>query len=196
MIHHELHSNTFFFNYLKHVPIPVAMYRCEKRCCSRTYVPLEISYARTIHKFQGLTAGPVDPGKIPNMYQCILCDPDEKKFEGTSLGLFYTAVSRATTLGDTNGLNSAIYFTGNQFKEQRIRRLTKLKGSDIDFVVAQKRAHWVSFLKARERASRPLVQKIIRSKTDIEKALQTHVFTPDFLFHRKRTCANAVSSAT
>ena len=170
------------------------MYRCEKRCCSRTYVPLEVSYARTIHKFQGLTAGPVDPGKIPNMYQCILCDPDEKKFEGTSLGLFYTAVSRATTLGDADGLNSAIYFCGNQFKEQQIRRLTKLKGSDIDFVVAQKRACWVAFLQAREKASKPLKKKTLASKNDIEQALKTHVFNPDFLFHRRRTHANATDS--
>ena len=84
-----------------------------------------MSYARTIHKFQGLTAGPVNEGKIPNMYQCIICDPDEKKIEGTSLGLFYTATSRATTLGDDDGMNSAIYFSGNQFKEERIRGLTK-----------------------------------------------------------------------
>ena len=172
------------------------MYRCEKKCCSRTYVPLEISYARTIHKFQGLTAGPVDPGKIPNMYQCILCDPDEKKFEGTSLGLFYTAVSRATTLGDADGLNSAIYFTGNQFKEQRIRRLTKLKGSDIDFVVAQKRANWVSFLRRREKASKPLLQRTLRSRHKIENALATQTFNADFLFYRKRLYANAVNSNT
>ena len=88
------------FILIQHVPIPVASYRCDKNCCTCYFVPLEISYARTIHKFQGLTAGTVDEGKIPNMYQCIVCDPDEKKFEGTSLGLFYTALSRGTTLED------------------------------------------------------------------------------------------------
>ena len=93
------------------------------------YVPLEVLYARTIHKLQVLTAGPVDEGKIPNMYQCIVCDPDEK-FEGTSLGLFYTATPRATRLGDDDGLNSAIYFSGSQVREERIRGLTKFKNSE------------------------------------------------------------------
>ena len=50
-----------------------------------------------------------------------------KKIEGTSLGLFYTATTRATTLGDDDGLNSAIYFSGTRFREERIRGLTKLK---------------------------------------------------------------------
>ena len=79
------------------VPIPVSMYRCSNGCCVRRFVPLDVAYARTIHKFQGLSAGPVDEGKVPNMYDCIVCDPDEKKFEGSALGLLYTAVLRATT---------------------------------------------------------------------------------------------------
>ena len=121
-----------------HVPIPVSMYRCDKKCCTRTFLPLEVSYARTIHKFQGLTAGPVDEGKIPNIYECIICDPDDKKYEGSSLGLLYTTLSRATTLGDNNGLNSAIYFTGQEFKRVRITRLTKRKNSNDDYKQAIK----------------------------------------------------------
>ena len=69
------------------------------------FVPLTLAYARTIHKFQGMSAGPVDEGKIKNMYDVIVCDPDEKSFQGTVLGLLYTATSRATTLGDDNGLD-------------------------------------------------------------------------------------------
>lgn len=113
----------------------------------RTFVPLEVSCTRTFHKFQGLTAGPVDKGKIEIFCQCIVCDPDEKRFEGTSAGLFHTAVSRPTTLGDDDGLGSAIHFTGNAFKEDRIKRLTKLKHSDQDFAIAQKRKTWVTFPK-------------------------------------------------
>jgi hypothetical protein len=71
-----------------------------------------LAFARTIHKFQGLSAGPVDAGKIPNMYDCIICDPDMKQSEARATGLFYTALSRATTFGDSEGLNSAIYFMG------------------------------------------------------------------------------------
>ena len=123
-----------------------------------------MSYSRTIHKFQGLTAGLVDEGKIPNMYQSIICDTDEKKFEETSLGLFYTANSRATTLGDDDGMNSAIYFSGNQFKEERIRGLTKLKNSDQDFIMAKKRQKWVEFLQRRERMSKDRIRKVLKKK--------------------------------
>ena len=127
------------------IPIPISEYSCNRAtgCCRRTYVPLCLAYARTIHKFQGLTAGPVDEGKIPNMFECIICDPDEGKFESSALGLFYTAVSRATTLGDEDGMNSAIYFIGEHMNEERIRRIGMCKGSRNEFVRVNERRKWV-----------------------------------------------------
>ena len=106
-------------------------YACQRNggCCTRTNLPLTLAYARTIHKFQGQSAGPVDKGKIPNIYGCIICDPDKSEVEGRALGLFYTALSRATTLGDDDGLNSANYFTGEDFNEKRIRNLGKRKNN-------------------------------------------------------------------
>lgn len=112
-------------------------------------MPLILAYARTIHKFQGLTAGPVDDGKIPNMYESIICDPDKKQYEASALGLFYTALSRATTLGDEDGLNSAIYFTGDEFTEQRIRNLCQKAGTYQQFDKAIYRKNWVSYLNHR-----------------------------------------------
>ena len=140
-------------------------------------MPLDVAYARTIHKFQGLSAGPVDDGKVPNMYECIVCDPDEKKFEGSALGLLYTAVSRATTLGDDQGLGSAIYFTGSEFKERRIRRLTKLKDSDEDFKAAQKRQKWVQYLSRREKECRRKQKKSRKEKMKFIHSLRTHSMT-------------------
>ena len=162
------------------------MYRCAKKCCTRTFIPLEVAYARTIHKFQGLTAGPVDKGKIPNMYQCIICDPDEKKYEGTSLGLLYTALSRATTLGDKDGLNSAIYFTGGTFKEQRINRLTKMKGSDRNFKMADKRKTWVEYIEKQEQQSKATISKILHKKKQIINHINNHTYDYDFLYHRQQ----------
>ena len=125
--HHQLMS-------LQHVPIPLAEYCCNRTnnnrvCCKRTYLPLCLSYARTIHKFQGLSAGPVDEGKIPNMFACIICDPDMRHVEGSALGLFYTALSRATTLGNEDGSESAIYFTGTAYDEARIRNIGRMKNT-------------------------------------------------------------------
>lgn len=178
----ETETNVFLH---QHVPIPVTMYRCERGCCTRTFIPLEVSYARTIHKFQGLTAGPVDPGKIENMYQCIICDPDEKRFEGTSsIGLLYTAISRATTLGDEDGLNSAIYFDGKHFKEERIRRLTKYKNSDKDFLAAQKRQRWVDFLNRREEKSKTNFNDIQNRKKSIVDHMLNVTYDFEFLHQR------------
>jgi len=112
-------------------------------------MPLCLAYARTIHKFQGLTAGPVDEGKIKNMFDVIICDPDDGGFESSALGLFYTAISRATTLGDKDGLNSAIYFTGEHITEARIRRIGKRKGSTQEFTRVEERRRWVNYLQKR-----------------------------------------------
>ena len=133
-------------------------------------MPLEVAHARTIHKFQGLSAGPVDEGKIPNMYKCVICDPDNRRYEGSALGLLYTATSRATTLGNMkDGRNSAMYFTGKEFKEERIRRLVYCKDSDKKFVYAEKREKWVAFLKSNERRTNQKVRRIMKRKDQIEQ---------------------------
>ena len=122
-------------------------YKCDRGCCTRTSVPLTLAHARTIHKFQGLSAGPVDDGKIANPYECIVCDPDKNSVEGRALGLLHTAVSRATTLGDDTGLNSAIYFTGTSFNEERLRNMGKKKNSQDDFMNITRRKIWVEFIR-------------------------------------------------
>ena len=135
----------------KSVPIPLSEYNCKyskpsHTCCKRTFLPLCLSYARTIHKFQGMSAGPVDAGKIPNMFECIICDPDNKNVERTALGLFYTALSRATTLGDSEGRGSAIYFIGKDFKEERIRNIGIKQNTNESYRRVQERNTWVEYL--------------------------------------------------
>jgi hypothetical protein len=67
------------------------------------------------------------------MFDVLIVDPDEKQFKATSLGLLYTAVSRATTLGDSDGLNSAIYFQGTAMKESMIQNLNCKQGTTDEF---------------------------------------------------------------
>lgn len=134
----------------KLVPIPLAEYACDRQasCCTRIFVPLCLAYARTIHKFQGLTAGPVDEGKIKNMFDVIVCDPDENVSESTNLGLLYTALSRATTLGNPDGTGSAIYFTGEAIKKkERINRLAMYKDSVYHYKRVYDRRKWCAFIK-------------------------------------------------
>ena len=110
-------------------------------------MPLTLAYARTIHKFQGLSAGPVDEGKIPNPYDCIVCDPDKNEVEGRAVGLFYTAISRATTFGGPDGLGSAIYFTGKDYNEVRVRMIGKKKHTNAEMLNVQRRRIWVERIK-------------------------------------------------
>lgn len=112
-----------------------------------------LSYARTIHKFQGLSAGPVDEGKIPNMFECIICDPDKREAENIALGLFYTSLSRATTLGEDDGLNSAIYFNGLDFDEARIRNIGRCKGTNEDYKRVKSRQKWIEHLARNTKSS-------------------------------------------
>ena len=71
---------------------------CQKQCCKKIYCPLQLSYARTIHTFQGSQAGVDKTGVNPNPVDRIILDVGSKLQEGTSPGLFYSGLSRATNL--------------------------------------------------------------------------------------------------
>ena len=139
---------------------------CKYKCCLRTFIPLELSFARTIHKFQGLQAGPVDSGKTPNVFQTIICDPDSKAAETRATGLLYTAVSRATTLGDDNGLNSAIYFSGNDLTHERVVRINYKTNTNVELANVQRRTQWICHLNTKvlemKESDLPELQKTIQ----------------------------------
>ena len=80
------------------------------------------------------------------MYQCIICDPDNRKFEGRCTGLLYTALSRATTLGDNHGKHSAIYFTGEYFNYDRIKYLVLKYNLKEEYENVKRRRTWVEYL--------------------------------------------------
>ena len=163
----------------KCVPIPPVTIRCNRKCCERAFVPLDLSFARTIHTFQGLQAGPTPPGKPKqHMYECVICHPDNKSVEATHTGLLYTAISRGTTLGDPNGLNSAVYFTGDNLTRERIQELTKCKTSNNIYVKVKKRRLWV----------RHLEQHTIKNK----KICNTHQRVLDY-FEKNSTTGDKIN---
>lgn len=131
-----------------HVPIPIVETMCDKSCCFRTYCPLQLCYARTIHKFQGLGAGPDEPGKPKHLFKSVVVDPDCQSCEATMTGLLYTAVSRGTTLGNDEGLGSAVYFIGPHLTKQRVMSVTKPLKGDTDLLRVQKRTNFVKHLQS------------------------------------------------
>ena len=76
-----------------HVPIPIALRDCKKGCCLLKSVPLNISFARTLHKFQGQSVGPDHPNKY------MVFGPGLCTFEAQSPGLLYVGLERMSTLG-------------------------------------------------------------------------------------------------
>ena len=132
----------------KDIPILTVSVSCKFKCCQRTFIPLELSFARTIHKFQGLQAGPIDPGRTPNVFKRIICNPDTKSAEARATGLLYTALSRATSLGDIDGRNSAIYFIGNDLSYERVIQLTYKTNTDTPLANVHRRSIWVQHLRS------------------------------------------------
>ena len=109
----------------KVVPVPMVTLRCDKKCCSATFCPLEIAFGMTLHTFQGQSAGPVEKGQPKNSVDRVIVEPGTTGFEGNNPGTLYMAVSRATTTG-SNGLDSALFFTGPNMGRHRVTDI-KLK---------------------------------------------------------------------
>ena len=129
-----------------HVPVPNNKIFCNSNCCSREFCPLVLAWGITVHRFEGQSAGPVDPGKIPNAYKCVVFDPHDYTAEKLALGLFYTGVSRATTLGDDTGLNSALFFEGKEATARRMQFLGRKVNSTDYYASFIKRQKWVDYL--------------------------------------------------
>ena len=134
----------------KIVPIVPISVHCDKGigCCEKLYIPLRIAWAKTIHTFQGATVGPEQKGQVPNAVQRIICDVGTKAFEGHNVGLFYTILSRVTSLGTIDDkASSAIYFIGDNLNPGRITDLLLTDKRKL-YKKAEKRIHWVTYLDA------------------------------------------------
>jgi hypothetical protein len=95
-------------------------------------MPLKLAHAQTLHTFQGQNAGPTMPGQPPTSISCITCDPGTRLFESICVGLFYTLLSRITSLGDdSDKFSSAACFTGDNMTPGRVMEITHTKKGDL-----------------------------------------------------------------
>ena len=128
--------------------------RCDKRCCSVKFCPLQLSFGMTLHTFQGQSAGPVDKGQPKNAVDRVIVEPGTKGFEGNNPGTLYMATSRATTTG-TGCNDSALYFTGPNLSRYRITDLRFKKGVSNGSRQMYKKVHlrekWVNKLELNTR---------------------------------------------
>ena len=140
------------------VPIPAVTFGCKKKCCERTCIPLELSFARTIDTFQGQTAGPTEPGKPPNDAERVILDPGNRSFEARKPGLFFTMFSRGSTIGklvDGKRVGSAVYFhdfglsRNPTLAEERIAKLrTPHNKPNNTYDAIQRRDRWMNHLES------------------------------------------------
>jgi hypothetical protein len=130
----------------KMVPIVPITHKCDHHCCTKTFIPLQLAYAKTIHTFQGASAGPTPGNQEDNPVLTIVCDPGTRDFKGKNTGLFYTCLSRATTMGEKGKhLTSAIFFYGDNMRPDRVMNITKAKTGYL-FRKAALRKLWVANL--------------------------------------------------
>ena len=141
MVHFPAYTGPQFCDrYNNIIPIVPITSICYLKCCKRTFVPLQLCYAKTIHKFQGQSAGPVGPSQQPNAIQQIVIDIGTRQFEGKAPGLTYTGVSRGTC-------EQAIFFDGEHIQPDRFIDIGRSLKTGTLYKLVQMREKWVQFLK-------------------------------------------------
>jgi hypothetical protein len=129
----------------KAVPIAPIRKSCEKGCCSRLQIPLRLGYGQTIHTFQGITVGP-NTDKRKYAIPSIIIYPGCLTFEGKNPGLFYSAFSRGTTIGNEHDpLSSAIYFDGKSMSKERVKDMIH-RTDNTKYLRVLKRDNWIQYL--------------------------------------------------
>ena len=128
------------------VPIPVVKIPCKKGCCEAHFIPLVLAFARTIHTFQGMEAGP------SKQIKRIVVDVGKTQFEALNPGVLYTALSRASTIG-TSPEGSAIFFSGPLTKDRlmNVKYKRTLNTKKQVYEKVQMRTQWIEYLNEQKR---------------------------------------------
>ena len=183
------------------MPIPARTTLCRKGCCTVTWCPLEISWATTIHKFQGFEAG----FDANNMFCHLIVNPGDLKWEQTCPGALYVALSRAKTMGtfrdDTSfPQDSAIYWYGSGISTTRIldghlKNNTTKGGPKVKCLLINKRDRWVEFLHQRKEQTRLKVfsdvekrklRTVKHTQGEVRERIATTITTPNESWAKRR----------
>lgn len=151
----------------QHVPIPPYEQICNRGCCTALFMPLQIAYAITIHRCQGLEAG-FDKG---DRWNRMIIDPADELWEISKfLGTMYVATSRGKTLGSKDQAypsDSAIYWTGSNISTNRLKNCKRKQNGQF-CESYKKRANWVKYLEGKAEES-----KTRYSKRKLEEITET-----------------------
>ena len=133
------------------VPIAPISVKCEHNCCTRTQIPLALSFAKTIHTLQGLSVGPTKPGQRENSIKYLVASIGKKSAETRWPGLTYVVCSRPTTIGtNTDPTSSALFFTGNDAIPTRFQNIHMNDSTNQPGKKWQNRNRWIQYLETNE----------------------------------------------
>ncbi len=111
------------------------------------YVPLQLSFAITLHTTDDAEGGHDEEGQPPHTVKKIILDPGIRKFEQMNSGSLYVGLTRGTKMGDKTRINSAIYFCGNNITSDRMFNMTRVKvGTGRTTLNIQRRNKWMEHL--------------------------------------------------
>ena len=110
-------------------------------------MPLTLAFAATIHRMQGLNVGKSLHYNDINENLRMILEPGARSFEMLCPGAAYTGFSRATSMGNGNPYESAIWLMGNNIILERFINMTKYMNDPTKTVVKIiKREKWVKRL--------------------------------------------------
>jgi hypothetical protein len=130
-----------------YVPIPCITLLCDKQCCARTFPPICLSFATTIHRCQGLTIGKNKEEQQQNSVQSMILDPGTKSFESNCPGTAYVGISRATSMNQNLIDDSSIFFCGKNINNNRFINMTKTPDGKKTHLTILRRNTWIMLLK-------------------------------------------------
>ena len=111
-------------------------------------MPLQLAYAITLHRCQGMEAGFDEDDRWNRM----VIDPSDGLWERSQcLGTAYVATSRAKTLGSKDKMyptDSALYWTGPSVSEERLKNCKTNQDGKL-CISFKKRDKWVKYLKGK-----------------------------------------------
>ena len=137
------------------VPIAPITVRCDKKCCSRSQIPLGLSFARTIHTLQGISVGPTKPGQPKNSVPYLIASIGPKSMETCWTGLTYVVCSRPTTIGTIEDPSqSALFFLGNEAIPKRFMNIHENQSTGSTTKRWNNREKWMSYLESNKITSK------------------------------------------
>jgi len=175
----------FIPEFPKYVPLVPVSVVCKKRCCMKYYIPLSLSFAKTVHTFQGQNVGGVEDGKQKNSIKRIIVDPGNRGMEGINPGILYTISSRGTNMGEMQKMKSAVYFFGDNISIERLQNL-RISSTGDKYKKVILRDTWVKWLK--NNTKNPFFKT--KDKVDLIQWAQNIKFTKRQVWHMKLTISS------